>query len=110
MKAVTIEERNGTYCLIVEGRKLGEIGELGECATNGAVPFTWLEMANRIENDPLSDSDREAENAKKIREDAKGKGPRGLFGVPHIPEAFWRTLVGNRPKRIDTARLLRGIS
>jgi len=63
MKVVTIEERNGTYCLIIEGRKLGEIGELGECATNGAVPFTWLEMANRVEDDPLSDSNREAENA-----------------------------------------------
>ncbi|KAF4621718.1 hypothetical protein G7Y89_g14489 [Cudoniella acicularis] len=31
--------------LTVGGRDLGPIKELGECASGGAVPFQWLEMA-----------------------------------------------------------------
>jgi hypothetical protein len=94
--SITIE--NGEYCLHVQGRKLGEIGELGECAIDGVLPFTWLDMANRVENDPPSDSDEEDGAKRSVCQPTQRpkRAARRKGGVPHIPVAFWRTLVADR--------------
>jgi hypothetical protein len=98
MKPHSSTTENGGYCLHVQRRKLGEIGELGECAIDGVLPFTWLDMADRVENDPPSDSDEEEGGKRSVGKPTERpkRAARRKGGGPHIPVAFWRTLVADR--------------
>jgi hypothetical protein len=67
--------------LKAKGRVIGEIKELGYCATDSRIHFNQLDMAVKSAERPDVDSEGESEAGE------------------YIPEAFWRTLVADRGPR-----------
>ncbi|KAF8862586.1 hypothetical protein BDZ45DRAFT_191581 [Acephala macrosclerotiorum] len=93
--------------LVVRGRKIGDIGELGDSAEKGWVPYSWLDMAVEAEkrrelkipsaggkkNGSITKSTASMANLS-IADVSNGKSNK----VPkfEVPDSFWRTLVGDR--------------
>ncbi len=81
-------------------KSLPHIGELGECASDGNIPFSWLDAAAKAEGPPPDDIDDEDSDPDKPTRASK-KGPGGLI-VPYISDAFCQTLVADRdPAGLD---------
>lgn len=81
------------YRMIVRGRRVAAIDQLGEIAKNGVLPMGWLKMA--------IESEREQDSLPSWAPPQSSAQIKERSDLPYIPEAFWRTLVADRDDKGD---------